>query len=258
MTPKQERFVAEYLVDLNATQAAIRAGYSARSAKVTACDMLHKPEIAEAVREARAKQIAAVGEDAEEILRELWRLVRADANELIEHRRVCCRHCYGVGHRYQCTPAEREKRYTAFLRLIQAAMADVQQTDDGANVPVPQFDELGGVGYSTKRDPHPDCPECHGEGLSLPFAKDTRKLSPAARALYAGIKAKPDGSIEVLQHSKDKAIELLGRHYGHWNEPKVSTPEGPGLTVVVQNAVHVEGNRVTSAQRVAVALPEPE
>ena len=35
MTPKQERFVEEYLVDLNATQAAIRAGYSEQTARAT-------------------------------------------------------------------------------------------------------------------------------------------------------------------------------------------------------------------------------
>lgn len=45
LTPKQKRFVDEYLVDLNATQAAIRAGYSERTARITAAENLTKPNI---------------------------------------------------------------------------------------------------------------------------------------------------------------------------------------------------------------------
>jgi phage terminase small subunit len=52
MTPKQEAFVREYLVDLNATQAAIRAGYSAKTARQTAAEYLAKPDIAAAVQKA--------------------------------------------------------------------------------------------------------------------------------------------------------------------------------------------------------------
>ena len=49
MTPKQKRFVDEYLVDLNATQAAIRAGYSERTARITAAQNLTKPNIQSAI-----------------------------------------------------------------------------------------------------------------------------------------------------------------------------------------------------------------
>jgi phage terminase small subunit len=49
LTPKQRRFVAEYLVDLNATQAAIRAGYSERTAHSIGHENLSKPEIASAL-----------------------------------------------------------------------------------------------------------------------------------------------------------------------------------------------------------------
>jgi phage terminase small subunit len=49
LTPKQERFVAEYLIDLNATQAAIRAGYSSKTAKVIGSENLSKPAIQAAI-----------------------------------------------------------------------------------------------------------------------------------------------------------------------------------------------------------------
>jgi phage terminase small subunit len=60
MTPKQERFVQEYLIDLNATQAAIRAGYSVKTAytigqKLTKKDEAVKEAIAAAVEERRKK-----------------------------------------------------------------------------------------------------------------------------------------------------------------------------------------------------------
>ncbi len=45
LTPKQQRFVEEYLTDLNATQAAIRAGYSAKTAEVIGYENLRKPHI---------------------------------------------------------------------------------------------------------------------------------------------------------------------------------------------------------------------
>jgi phage terminase small subunit len=52
LTPKQKRFVDEYLTNLNGTQAAIRAGYSPNSAHVIASENLRKPQIASAIEAA--------------------------------------------------------------------------------------------------------------------------------------------------------------------------------------------------------------
>jgi len=57
LTDKQERFVSEYLIDLNATQAAIRAGYSKKTAQQQGSENLSKPVISEAI--AKAKNEAA-------------------------------------------------------------------------------------------------------------------------------------------------------------------------------------------------------
>lgn len=57
MTPKQEAFVREYLVDLNATQAAIRAGYSAKNADKIGPELLGKTRVREAI-EAGKKELA--------------------------------------------------------------------------------------------------------------------------------------------------------------------------------------------------------
>lgn len=55
LTAKQQRFVDEYLIDLNATQAAIRAGYSENTAKEMGHENLTKPHIAEVIAERRGK-----------------------------------------------------------------------------------------------------------------------------------------------------------------------------------------------------------
>ena len=55
LTPKQQRFVEEYLIDLNATQAAIRSGYSEKTAKEIGSENLTKPNIAKAIQEAQER-----------------------------------------------------------------------------------------------------------------------------------------------------------------------------------------------------------
>ena len=54
LTPKQARFIEEYLIDLNATQAAIRAGYSKKTANEQGAQLLAKLSIRQAVAEAQA------------------------------------------------------------------------------------------------------------------------------------------------------------------------------------------------------------
>lgn len=74
MTPKQQRFVDEYLIDLNATQAAVRAGYSAKTAYSMGQENLSKPEIAHAIANARAAQSERTKIDADYVLRQAVKL----------------------------------------------------------------------------------------------------------------------------------------------------------------------------------------
>jgi phage terminase small subunit len=71
LTAKQQLFVTEYLVDLNATQAAIRAGYSENTARFIGAENLTKPNIANAIAEAREARSERVIWTADEILRDL-------------------------------------------------------------------------------------------------------------------------------------------------------------------------------------------
>lgn len=68
MTPKQAAFVQEYMTDLNATQAAIRAGYSVKTAGSFGHDLLKKPEIQAAIAEAQASRAARTEITADRVL----------------------------------------------------------------------------------------------------------------------------------------------------------------------------------------------
>ena len=84
LTPKQQRFVDEYLIDLNGAQAAIRAGYSARTARQIATEILSKPDIAEAIQEAQEKRSKRTGITQDAVLRELARIVFFDIRRLYD------------------------------------------------------------------------------------------------------------------------------------------------------------------------------
>ena len=82
LTPKQEAFVREYMIDLNATQAAIRAGYSEKTANRIGAENLSKPVIQEAIRVQRTAQEVRTKISADRVLRELARVAFADATDL--------------------------------------------------------------------------------------------------------------------------------------------------------------------------------
>jgi phage terminase small subunit len=74
LTPKQERFVQEYLIDLNATQAAIRAGYSKRSAMELAYQLLHKTSVQAAIQKALDERSQRTQSDADFVLTNLKKM----------------------------------------------------------------------------------------------------------------------------------------------------------------------------------------
>lgn len=78
MTPKQARFVSEYLVDGNGKQAAIRAGYSARTAESKASDLLKLVNVREAVAKKTQAQLARIDLTAERVKRRLADIAFAD------------------------------------------------------------------------------------------------------------------------------------------------------------------------------------
>lgn len=86
MTKKQKRFVDEYLIDLNATQAAIRAGYKAENgqrASEIGHELLQKTQVSEAISEAIAERSKRTGINADRVLLELARIAFVNADDVI-------------------------------------------------------------------------------------------------------------------------------------------------------------------------------
>lgn len=79
MTERQKRFCDEYLIDLNATQAAIRAGYSQKSARVIATENLAKPYISAYIEKRMAEKEKALIADQDEVLKYLSSVLRGQS-----------------------------------------------------------------------------------------------------------------------------------------------------------------------------------
>jgi phage terminase small subunit len=84
LTAKQQRFVDEYLIDLNATQAAIRAGYSEKCARQQAAENMSKPVIQEAISAAQSQRSDKTKIDANWVLQQAARSYEINAAEHID------------------------------------------------------------------------------------------------------------------------------------------------------------------------------
>jgi hypothetical protein len=155
-----------------------------------------------------------------------------DRNELMQIRRVPCRFCYGRDHRYQETPAQREARWREYERIRRKIEQARRKGEGGANLE--PFDELGGVGYTIHKEPHPECPECFGEGEERVHFADTRNLSPEARELYEGVEMKRDGMVLKIK-DRAGAEDNLARTMGLFVNKNLNlnwpTPGGAGATI---------------------------
>lgn len=151
LPPMQDRFVDEWLIDFNGTQAAIRAGYSERSARSIAGRLLTKDNIQREISR-RQKDLQRRTEVTQErVVMELARVAFADATDYVQVE----------------------------TRII-----------NRGEVKVP---------------------------IELAVHKETAELSADQRAAIASIKQGANG-VEIKLHDKIKALELLGRHIGMFND----------------------------------------
>ena len=83
LTEKQKKFVEEYLIDLNATQAAIRAGYSVKTADVQSSRMLGNVKVQQAIAEKMAERSRRTGINQDRVLMELAKIAFVNADDVI-------------------------------------------------------------------------------------------------------------------------------------------------------------------------------
>lgn len=84
LTHKQQAFVEEYLIDLNGTQAAIRAGYSKKTAGRTAAENLQKPVIQEEIQRLTAERSRRTKIDSDYVLMRLAEIDQMDAKDILD------------------------------------------------------------------------------------------------------------------------------------------------------------------------------
>ena len=110
MTAKQQRFCDEYLIDLNATQAAIRAGYSEKTANVIGAENLSKPNIKEYIEKRMAEKESELIADQDEVLKYLTAVMRGQSEAS-----VLARNAEGAEKVIEKPPDEKERLKAAEL-----------------------------------------------------------------------------------------------------------------------------------------------
>lgn len=86
LTDKQQRFVDEYLIDLNATQAAIRAGYSVKTANEQGSQLLAKLSIQQAIAEKMAERSRRTGVNQDRVVLELAKIAFVKLTDIIDEK----------------------------------------------------------------------------------------------------------------------------------------------------------------------------
>ena len=129
-------------------------------------------------------------------------------DEFIERRTCCCRHCWGEqkengGREYQFTPAEYKR-----AALSHAENRDRILKDPGQTVDIGEFPAAEGDWYDKRKAPNTDCPECSGRGIESMLLRDTRTLSPEARAAYGGVR-KIEGGIALVFYENGARREVV-------------------------------------------------
>ena len=91
LTARQQRFVDEYLIDLIATQAAIRAGYSPAAAGQQGCELLKNPKVRACIDTAIAERSRRTGVNSDRVVRELARLAFVNAPDVMDVKNATVR-----------------------------------------------------------------------------------------------------------------------------------------------------------------------
>lgn len=227
LTPKQSAF-ARHLFEGKSQPEAYKASYDAdgmtpASIAAEAKKLAANPAVVAAVENMRETADYVASLNVAWVLKQYMQIATADVNELVESRRLCCRHCHGIGHAYQWVDDEE-------FALELARILDLNARNESSRKPLPplelpNFD--GGVGFWATKEPHADCPKCFGVGRMEVHVHDTRKLKGAAKLLYAGIKQTANG-VEIKTRDQDAALAFLAKYLGLDKQVVEHTGKGGG------------------------------
>lgn len=229
---EQQAFVDELLSDerMIAWKAYSRA-YRVTSRSVcmaAASRLLSLVKIQRAIQAGMEARLKRVEYSQDKMFNRLFTMLTADVNEIIEHRRENCRHCYGINHLYQWKDRAEYERVCDEV-VLNAAEGEIPVVPSSA----------GGFGFDAHALPHPDCPNCGGDGYGHVHVHDTRFLSPGARLLYQGMKQTKEG-IEVKTIDQLAVLRTMAQHMGML-DPKL-TIKGDAENPLVAFLSQLQGN----------------
>lgn len=239
LTVKQAAFYTAMLECGNATEAYRRAYNTSKmkpeSVTNAAHHLLKHPKIAAMLSAGKKKAEEAAIFGIAEVMRDWFDIHRADPDKLTRIRRICCRHCHGVDHAYQWKDKAEHSRAVANAIDENAMRANMKPKKS----PLPMPSESGGYGFRFNMDPHPECPECLGEGKVDTFIADTSKLTGPEKKLYGGFKQTKDG-LTIVMRDQDGALANIAKALGMMVE-KVKpvdpdTKDMPALPLDAQEA----------------------
>lgn len=191
------------MVHMNASKAVVQAGYSPKGANVAGAKLLANPSIRSYIEQKRSEKSKEILVDRTKVLSRWAELAFRDPSDLVETKVGACRYCHGADHQYQWTQGEWMKRCEEI---------DDARLRNGNDVPEEHLDPAGGFGYDPRRDPHPDCTECFGEGVPRVVVGNSR-----GNPQYAGAKRTKDG-LEVKIHDQMAALNNIAKNLGLLND----------------------------------------
>jgi phage terminase small subunit len=261
LTPKQDKFVQAYLETGNATEAYRRAYNVERMLPATinnqAWKLIKNPGITARLEQLQQLAVERTVLQKADVINLITEIATADATALSELQVRGCRHCWGVGHRYQwSTPIEYAFRCAEVMDQNAKAEHRHNTMQAMTNKQAPAYEprdlpgDEGGYGFQVTRGPNPECPHCLGEGHEVVTFKDTRYLKGKNKRLFAGIKKTKDG-IEIKTRNQDAALDMLAKIHGVY-APEQAPP--PGTVINASGAVTVISSDPLEAARMYADL----
>ncbi len=206
---KHEAF-ALALVRLNNASAAWREVYDpqgdhpARVSWENGCRLSNHIHIGRRIEWLRGQLLERSQISVAAMLQDLHDIATADPRELCAAVVGACRHCHGIGFKYQWIDAD---EFASACEAVEALNVQFPK----ARKPLPSFD--GGTGYEAHRAPNAMCPECMGIGRVEWRVTDTSLLSEKARKLFTGTFDKYGRpQMHDQLHARDQLHKLLGAY----------------------------------------------
>lgn len=247
---RQAKFVDLWLVTYDARESYREAGFTCKNdnaASAGASRLLKKVKHHPYTLARQVELFARTADVQNQLIATYHAASFADPRELVEYVRRCCRFCYGKGFKFQFRPSEMERRRDQYEADKAAAEADKKE--------IGEFDELGGLGYDSKKAPNPDCPECDGDGEGRALFKDTSNLSPAALTLFEGVKEGKDGT-EIKVASQKGYRDGLARLFNMNVEPAVVVNQGVSEEALQEILAIAEANTQKNREAMAARMEE--